>query len=103
MTNEGLKLGHSMAELAAGNAGAAWKDSAYSAFIDYAKTHSTFTTEDVRLANPDLPAPRDARAWGAIPRKAVADNIVTPAGWTRAKSLTVHGMVVTKWESNICD
>jgi hypothetical protein len=96
--NEGLAIGHAMAEVAADNAGEDWKGVAYEAFVNHAYKHDAFTTEEVRRANPDLPSPPDTRAWGAVARRAVKEGVVRSAGWTRAKSLTVHGMVVTKWE-----
>jgi hypothetical protein len=101
MENESLKIGHKMADIAAEHAGEDWQDIAYDAFVAHARKHDKFTVEDVRHANPDLPAPPDARAWGAIPRRGMKDGIVTCLGWTRAKSLTVHGMVVSLWGSNI--
>lgn len=100
-THEGLALGHRMADLAAEHAGDDWLDEARFAFREYAKRNRFFTTEQVRMANPDLPKPPDARAWGAIPRMAVREGTVTPHGWTRADSRSVHGMVVTLWESKI--
>ena len=99
--NEGLAIGHEMAEIAANHAGEDWKEMAYDAFVSYARSHDKFTTEEIRQDNPELPSPPDTRAWGAIARRAVADDIVRSAGWTRAKSRTVHGMVVTLWESKI--
>ena len=99
--HEGLALGHEAAETAADNAGSEWRGTAFDAFIDYAKTHEFFTTEEVRLARADIPIPPDTRAWGAIPRQAQKENIIEGAGWVRADSPTVHGMVVTKWRSKI--
>jgi len=99
--HEGLAIGHAMADLAADNAGAEWKDIAMKAFERHAQSHTNFTTEDVRLANPDLPAPPDSRAWGGIARAARAAGIVDSEGWVRANSKTVHGMVVTSWRSKI--
>jgi hypothetical protein len=97
--NESLALGHAMAELAGDNAGEDWKEDALAAFISHARAHKFFTTEEVRLTNPDLPLPPDNRAWGAVARRAAKDGIVESVGWTRAKSRTVHGMVVTQWAS----
>lgn len=99
--NESLTLGHEMAELAADKAGGDWKEAAFAAFVDHARAHKFFTTEEVRQSNPDLPPPPDTRAWGVIARRAAKDGVVVSAGWTRAKSMTVHGMVVTRWESQI--
>ena len=99
--HEGLALGHRAAEVAADNAGLAWRGTAFDAFVSYAKTHEFFTTEEVRLSRHDLPFPPDTRAWGAIPKQAIKENIIEGAGWVRADSPTVHGMVVTKWRSKI--
>lgn len=99
--NEGLRLGHVMAEVAANNAGETWKRLAYEAFVKYAKGREFFLTEDVRAANPDLPTPPDTRAWGYIARLAKKEGVVSGQSFTRAKSRSVHGMVVTMWRSNI--
>lgn len=100
-THEGLAIGHERAEEAADHAGQEWRDEALRAFATHAANHETFTTEDVRLANPDLPAPPDQRAWGAIARQAKHDRIVDADSWVRANSRSVHGMVVTLWRSRI--
>jgi hypothetical protein len=99
--NEGLRIGHAMAEIAANNAGETWKRMAYEAFVKHAKSHEFFLTEDVRNNNPDLPMPPDTRAWGYIARLAKKEKIVSGHLFTRAKSRSVHGMVVTMWKSNI--
>lgn len=99
--NESLALGHVMAELAGDNAGEGWKEAAFAAFVDHARRHKFFTTEEVRQSNPNLSSPPDTRAWGVVARRAAKDGVVTSAGWTRAKSMTVHGMVVTRWESQM--
>ena len=99
--HEGLAIGHKRAEDAAKHAGNDWLEAALAAFRDYALTHKRFTTEDVRSAFPHIPNPPDKRAWGAVPRLAKKDGIISAHGWTRANSHTVHGMVVTLWESRI--
>jgi hypothetical protein len=99
--NEGLQIGHSMAEAAANNAGEDWKRMAYEAFVKYAKGREFFLTEDVRAANPDLPIPPDTRAWGQVALLAKREEVVSGHLFTRAKSRSVHGMVVTMWRSNI--
>jgi hypothetical protein len=101
MLHEGLALGHARANDAAARAGAEWMASAMEAFKRYAINNKYFTTEQVRMANPDLPEPPDRRAWGAVPRVAKKEGFVRAHGWTRADSRTVHGMVVTMWESGI--
>lgn len=99
--HEGLSIGHAMAEVAADNAGEFWKEEAFYAFKQYAMTHSHFTTEEVRAANPDMPPPPDDRAWGSIALRAKREGVVVGSGWVRANSRTVHGMVVTMWQSMI--
>jgi hypothetical protein len=99
--NEGLELGHAMAAVAADNAGTEWKRVAYEAFVTYAKKHPYFVTEDVRAANSHLPAPPDKRAWGQIALTAKREGIVFGHSLVRAKSRTVHGMIVTMWKSKI--
>ena len=100
--NQGLDLGHAMAEVAAANAGSEWQMLALEAMRQHALENKFFTTEAVRKANPDFPAPPDKRAWGAIPLKAKKEGYIQFQSWIRAESLTVHGMVVTLWESKIC-
>ncbi len=99
--HEGLAIGHKRADDAARHAGNEWLEQALHAFKNHAAKHKYFTTEDVRSASPNLPSPPDKRAWGAVPRIAKKDGIVSAYGWTRANSHTVHGMVVTLWESRI--
>ena len=100
-THEGLALGHASAEIAAAHAGSEWVRIALEAFLNFAKTHRTFTTEQVRQAFPDLPLPPDKRAWGGVARLAKSEGIAEPIDWVRADSRTVHGMVVTLWRSKV--
>jgi len=56
-----------------------WHEIAYRVFEGYARTHQEFMTEDVRLfvRNHDvLGDPPDARAWGAVTRRAVRAGLV---------------------------
>jgi len=101
--NEGLDLGHQMAAAAADHAGTEWKRMAYEAFVNYAKDHPYFVTEDVRAANEHLPAPPDKRAWGQIALMAKRAEIVSGHSLVRAKNRTVHGMIVTMWKSKLHD
>ena len=100
-THQGLALGHASADIAVAHAGSEWANIALEAFLDFARTNQTFTTEQVRGAFPDLPPPPDKRAWGGIARIAKSEGIVEPIGWVRANSRTVHGMVVTLWKSKV--
>lgn len=101
MTNDGLRVGHSMAALAAAKAGEEWSRAAYEAFVQHARKHRYFVTEDVRLAAGLRLEPPDRRAWGQIALKARRDGIVVGHRLVRAKSKSVHGMIVTQWESLI--
>jgi hypothetical protein len=97
----GLELGHAMAKVAADHAGNEWKNLAYESFVEYAKHHRKFTTEQARGACLHVPPPPDKRAWGQVALRARKNDIIESAGWTRAESKSVHGMVVTLWRSKI--
>jgi hypothetical protein len=99
--HEGLAIGHSMAEVAADNAGEAWKAEAYAAFRRHAIHNLIFTTEDVRRANEDMPRPPDTRAWGAIARRAIRDNIIEFFTLMHSTNRSTHGRLITKWRSTI--
>ena len=99
--HEGLELGHKMAEIAGSNAGEEWREIAFDAFRNHAKTHEFFTTEQVRLSSLDVPVPPDPRAWGQVAIRAKKEGIVKSESWVRADSRKVHGMVVTLWRSNL--
>lgn len=102
--NEGLDLGHTMANVAADNADIQhdfWRAQAYMMFIAHAKKNRFFTTEDVRNENPDMPEPPDNRAWGAVALQAKKDNCIRAQGFVRSKNLSVHGSIVTHWMSLI--
>ena len=101
LINQGLLLGHKMAEVAGQHAGDKWMSEALDAVRVFALKNKYFTTEQVRFDYPDMLEPPDKRAWGAVVRLAKKQGFIEPAGWVRAESLTVHGMVVTKWESKI--
>jgi len=101
--HHGLSLGHTSAEIAADNAGSDWIRIASEAFSNFAKSNHSFTTEQVREAFPDIPPPPDKRAWGQIARLAKSKGVVKSIGWIRANSPTVHGMVVTLWQSKILE
>jgi hypothetical protein len=100
--HQGLAIGHAMAEVAAKNAGSEWVETALEAVRIHATMNKYFTTEQVRAAFENLPEPPDRRAWGAVVRRAKKEGLIHPHGWVRAQSLSVHGMVVTMWESKIC-
>ena len=103
MIAEGLRLGHEGAERAADAAGELWKAQALEAFIQYAKRHRKFTSEDVRLANPDIGCNGDLRAWGHVAKAANKAGATVKAGSACCISRKVHGSITTLWESLICE
>jgi hypothetical protein len=95
----GIVLGIQGAERAAANAGTEWKERAFEAFARYASgSESAFLMEDVRAANPSLPAPPDLRAWGQVARRASKAGLVKWGGYTKATDPKVHGNPVSFWE-----
>lgn len=78
-----------------------WCDMALEAFREYAKTHNQFTTEQVRTAMRQLPAPKELRAWGHVARRACKEAIVRKVGMVQAQSPTVHCMYVSLYESQV--
>lgn len=98
---DGLALGHRRAEDAADKAGEAWREQAYDALVEFAKSYTLFAIEDVRRNNPQLPKPPDARAWGAIARRGVREGVIEYHGFERSNSPTVHGQMIRIWRSKI--
>lgn len=90
---EGIRL----AQLAADKAGDEWKAAAYQAFVDHARRHKYFTTEDVRAAMKGKCQPKEMRAWGHIAMTAKRNGIVKNADLVRGKQ--THGRFVTLWHS----
>jgi hypothetical protein len=93
----GLALGHAAAERAADHAGEAWKDRAYRAFVAFAASRKTFTTEEARESCGHVGDPPDRRAWGAIALRAKRDGKVKAIGFATSKNPRVHGSVCTLW------
>jgi hypothetical protein len=101
MIEEGLRLGYEGADRAADAAGELWKAEALEAFIRYAKRHKKLTSEDVRLANPDIRCNGDNRSWGHIAKAANRAGVTVKAGHANCISARVHGTTTTLWESLI--
>lgn len=80
-----------------------WKDMAFSAFHEYAKVNTDFTTEQVRLASPQVPEPPDKRAWGHVALRAAREGVVEKIGVVKAVNPKVHCMYVTLWGSRCID
>lgn len=75
-----------------------WSDLALAAFLAYGARHGgVFSTEDVRHANPQLPKPASATAWGAIPRRARALGKIEFGGYAPSKDPRSHGSPGNLW------
>lgn len=98
---EGIALGHAAADRAAASCGEEWRREAMEAFVRYARAHKRLTSEDVRLANPQIVTPGDARAWGHIAKAACKAGVVVKVGYARCVVPKVHSSVTTLWESLI--
>ena len=94
-----IEIGLERAKQAANRAGEEWKAAAYQAFVQYAREHKTFTTEEVRKAYPDLPVAPDQIAWGHIAKAAERGEIVEAVGYKRADSS--NGRVSVLWGSTL--
>jgi len=92
--------GLEQAEVAANNCGDAWKAEALAAFIKYAKSHTKFTTEDVRKEN-NIQINGDPRAWGHIAQSAKREGIVEFFGYAPVSSS--NGSAKVLWKSLISD
>lgn len=82
---------------------AEWTNSAYDHLVRYARENRYFKTEDVRLAahKAGLPKPPDARAWGAVMRRAVAQNVVTKLGFGVSTEPQAHMRPAAVWQSTV--
>ena len=97
---QGVLFGQEMAKLAADKAGEQWKKQALDAFIDYAKNHSEFMTEDVRVSY-ELGEPPDNRAWGHIAVAAKRQGIVATHGYGYSSQGKGHPTPATIWKSKV--
>jgi deoxycytidylate deaminase len=81
----------------------AWHEMAYKRFCDYAKSHSLFITEDVRIAAElaGLRSPTSRRAWGAVAVRAKHDGVVVNAGYAVAHGNQPNSnpTPVTRWRA----
>ena len=92
------------AQLAADHADAkspSWTERALAYFVAYAKARPTsaFMVEDVRFAASadGLPPPPDRRAWGYIPKAALAQGLIAHAGYARQKAANCHSSPKSMW------
>lgn len=92
---EGLRL----AQLSADKQGEEWQALAYKAYVDHARVHRFFTTEDVRKAAENVPAPSNNSAWGHIAKSASKNGIMMEFETMRSKSPSTHGRHIIVWKS----
>lgn len=79
-----------------------WRERAYNALVEHAKTHPTFTIEKLRAAlGPTLEDPPSLRAWGGVARRAQTAGIIEHHGWTEADNPDCHCGEVRVWRSRI--
>jgi len=94
---EGLRL----AKLSAEKQGPEWQAAAYQAYVEHAKRHKYFTTEDVRRDAKNVSKPTDPRAWGHIAKSAQKNGIMVQFEVMRSKSASTHGRYINIWQSTL--
>ena len=94
---EGLK----MAKLSADKQGQEWQALAYQAYVEHAKRHRFFTTEDVRKAAENVPAATNNSAWGHIAKTASKNGIMVEFETMRSKSASTHGRHIIICQSTL--
>lgn len=93
------KRGHAGAEIAAARAEASrpgWESAALEQVRAFAKTHTTFTAEEIGLA---IPSDADPRAAGHVMRRARVQGWIEPNGY--APTVSSHGSPKVLWKSRI--
>lgn len=82
-------------ESAERHAGAEWAELAQTVLRWFLRRHDQpFTMEQVRIwaTAHDLPAPPDARAWGAVTRRALSEGLIVATGGYRATAASNGGL-----------
>jgi hypothetical protein len=90
-----------LAKLSANKQGAEWQAAAYQAYVEHAKRHRFFTTEDVRKAAKNVPAASNNSAWGHIAKTASKNGIMIEFETMRSKSPSTHGRHIIIWQSTL--
>jgi len=79
-----------------------WTALALQAMHEYALRHPQFTTEEVRLASPQVPAASDAHAWGHIVMQACSNGLCRPTQqFSKSMARGSHGRDIRIWISCI--
>lgn len=91
--------------IAADNADAhhiGWTDRAFEFLKSYARTHSSFISEDVSDAAilAGEPQPPTLRAWGSVYRRAIKDDVIIQNGSGRSRRR--NASICPRWRSCIC-
>lgn len=79
-----------------------WQDQAYRIFSEYASGHNTFATEEVReFAHrlKGLADPPDARAWGAVARRAVVQGLISHDHFAESRNPKKHRCPLRVWRT----
>lgn len=86
------------------NANAAWREAAYEAVVDYAKTHQRFSTFEVSeaMSKRDDVKTHTLRAMGPIIRRAKKNGIIEHSG-EFARNLRGHLSPTPIWNSLVYD
>jgi hypothetical protein len=82
-----------------------WSDKAYTYLIVFVKSRKRgerFMMEDIRQdASTLVPTPPNYRAWGAIARRAIQDNIILKVGARCVKNSRAHKATANEYIRNI--
>lgn len=82
------------------NATAKWKAGAWEVLLRVARSHETFTTDD--LWDAGLSGARENRALGAIMLAAARDRIIEKTGeWRKSHRVAAHTRPMMIWRSRI--
>ena len=88
------------AAIGAENALPGWHDNAYRILCEYIQFRgfgARFQIVEVRKAFPGFPDPPEARAWGAVARRAAANGLIEQAGYAKCVDPRQHGAATTVW------
>ena len=94
-----LEEGYRLAKLSSDKQGTDWQAAAYRAYVEHARRHRFFTTEDVRRSAKNVPAATNNSAWGHIAKTASNNGIMMEFETMRSKSPSTHGRHIIVWKS----
>lgn len=100
-SDDPVAIGLKMAKLSADKQGSEWQAEAYQAYVEHARKHKYFTTEDVRKAANNVPAATNNSAWGHIAKTASKNGIMVEFETMRSKSASTHGRHIIIWQSTL--